>query len=103
MPALPGGRRLEAVGMQRQEHVVENVIAHAPAQGYAFGLVEFPVDTEIYPALAVLFLGLGERGEAARNQRTDIASVVPRESVELVRNESKGDVVGAIEAAQCPE
>src|SRR5205809_589784 len=58
------------------------------------------VRASIDAALAVLFLGLGQRGEASRKQRTDIASIVPRDSVELVRNESKGDVVGAIEPAQ---
>ena len=86
--------------MQWNENVVENVIADTPAQGYAFGLVEFPVDAEIDAALAVLFLGLGERGETAWKQGTDIASVVPSDSVEFVRNESKGDGVSAIEPAQ---
>src|SRR5438876_5479971 len=55
--------QLRTVGTQWQEHVVEYVIAHMPAQGYAFGLVKFPMDAEIDAALAVLFLGLGQRGE----------------------------------------
>jgi len=45
--------------MQWNENVVENVIADTPAQGYAFGLVEFPVDAEIDAALAVLLPRLG--------------------------------------------
>src|SRR6266853_1171731 len=92
--------QLRTVGTQWHEHVVEYVIAHMPAQRYAFGLVKFPMDAEIDAALAVLFLGLGQRGEASRKQRTDIASIVPRDSVELVGNESKGDVISAIKPAQ---
>src|SRR5438046_7735526 len=83
-----------------QEHVVEHVIAHAPAQDDAFRLVEFPVDAEIDAALAVLLLRLRERRETARDQRSYVAFAVPRNSVEFVRNKSKGDVVGAIEPAQ---
>ena len=42
----------------RQERMVEDMVGHAAALGDAFALVEEPVDAEIDPALAVLFLGL---------------------------------------------
>jgi hypothetical protein len=42
----------------RPESVIEYVIAHPAAQGDPFGLVEGPMNAEINPALAVLFLGL---------------------------------------------
>src|SRR5206468_7619259 len=58
------------------------------------------MDTEVDSALAILFLGLGERREAARDERTHVPVVVPRHPIELVRHEGEGDVVGPVEVAQ---
>src|SRR6266446_8678468 len=54
----------------------------------------------IYAALAVLFLGLGERREATRGERAHVPLVVLRHAVEFVRHEGEGDVVGPVEVAQ---
>ena len=43
----------------------EHLIRHLAALIDALGLVERPVDPQVDPALPVLLLGLGERGEAA--------------------------------------
>src|SRR5207302_2839070 len=80
--------------------VLEHEIPHAPALGDTLGLVEGPVDTEVDAALAVLFLGLGERREAAQDERAHVALVVSRHAVEFVRHEGEGDVVGPVEVAQ---
>src|SRR5213594_4512349 len=58
------------------------------------------MDTEVDSALAILFLSLGERREAARDERTHVPVVVPRHPIELVRHEGEGDVVGPVEVAQ---
>jgi hypothetical protein len=42
--------------MRRPESVIEYVIAHAATLGDAFGLIEGPMNAEINPALAILFL-----------------------------------------------
>src|SRR5438067_8500374 len=85
---------------QRHEHVVEHIISYVPAQGNALRLVEFPMDTEIDAALAVLFLRLGERREAARKQRTYVTIASLCDSVEFVRYERERDVVSAIKPAE---
>src|SRR5439155_10653592 len=73
-----GGRRVTKADTRLSRHfchperssgywhksVLEHEIPRAPALGDALGLVEGPVDTEVDAALAVLFLGLGERREA---------------------------------------
>lgn len=45
----------------RHEGVLKHVIRHAPALDDPLGLVKHPMDTEVDAALAVLFLGFGER------------------------------------------
>src|SRR2546425_5526537 len=80
--------------------VLEHEIPRAPALGDPLGLVEGPVDTEVDAALAVLFLGLGERREATRGERAHVPLVVSRHAVEFVRHEGEGDVVGPVEVAQ---
>src|SRR2546428_5330559 len=80
--------------------VLEDEIPRAPALGDTLGLVEGPVDTEVDAALAVLFLGLGERREATRGERAHVPLVVSRHAVEFVRHEGEGDVVGPVEVAQ---
>ncbi len=44
--------------MRRPESVIEYVIAYPTTLGDAFGLIEGPMNTEINPALAILFLSL---------------------------------------------
>ena len=44
--------------MCRPESVIEYVIAYPTTLGDAFGLIEGPMNAEINPALAILFLGL---------------------------------------------
>src|SRR5918992_4674713 len=84
----------------RHKRVLEHVIRHAPALGDTCDLVERPMDTEVDAALAVLFLGLGERREAARDKWAHVPLVIPRHAVELVRHEGEGDVVGPVKVAQ---
>lgn len=50
-----------------QKGVVEDVVGDVAALGDGCCLVELPMDSEINPALAVFFFGLGESGEAARH------------------------------------
>src|SRR5678815_3253188 len=82
--------------MERREYIV----AHPSAQDDRLRLVKRPVDAEVDSALAILFLSLGERGETARQQGPHIAVVVLGDTVEFVRHEREGDVVGSIESAQ---
>src|SRR5215813_8469226 len=84
----------------RHEGVLEDVIRHAPALVNPLGLVKRPVDAQLDTALPVLFLSLGERREAAGQQRAYVPAVVLRLPVELVRHESEGNVVGPVEVAQ---
>src|SRR5713226_3000579 len=86
--------------VQRDELVLRHVVRDALAERDALGLVECPVDSEVDAALAVLLFGLRERGEAAREQRPDVALIVDRRAVELVGREREGDVVTAVEVAQ---
>ena len=44
--------------MRRRESVIENVIAYPATLGDSFRLVKGPMNAEINPALAILFLGL---------------------------------------------
>jgi hypothetical protein len=44
--------------VRRRESVIEYVIAYPTTLGDAFGLIEGPMNTEINPALAILFLSL---------------------------------------------
>ena len=44
--------------MRRPESVIEYVIADPTTLGYAFGLIEGPMNAEINPALAVFFFSL---------------------------------------------
>src|SRR5882762_3851388 len=78
----------------------EDVVGHALALRDPLRLVEGPVDPEIDAALAVLFLGVRQRREAARHERADVALVVDRLAVELIRDEREGDAVGLVEVAQ---
>src|SRR5581483_1292763 len=93
-------RFVAPLGMPWRERAVEHVIADAPPLGDTLGFIERPMNAEIDAALAVLLLRLRERREVARHQRTYLALVVPRHAVQLIRNESEDDVVGAIEAPQ---
>src|SRR5436190_1441848 len=68
-------RSLTTVAVQRSEGMIEDVVSHLPAQDDAFGLIESPMNAEIDAALAVLFLSLRERREAAREQRTYVSVV----------------------------
>ena len=56
-----------AISAQPLERVFKDVIRHAPALGYALGLVEAPVNPKIDSALAILFLSLRKVPETARN------------------------------------
>ena len=83
----------------RHECLLEDVVCHAPPLGDPRGLIKGPVHTEIDAALAVFFLGLRERREAAREARAHTAGIVAGHAVELVRYEGEGDVVGLVEVA----
>ena len=75
--SFPSGCPLpNPLAAHRLEGVVEHVVGDAAALGDALGLVERPVDAEVDAALAVLLLGLRERGEAAREERPHVAVVV---------------------------
>src|SRR5437870_5905249 len=63
---------------QRHERVPEHVIRHQLTLGDAASLVERPMDAEINAALPVLFLSLGERGEAARDERARVSLIISR-------------------------
>src|SRR2546428_12919742 len=91
------GGRLSAL---THEGLSEHVVGHAPALGDGLRLVEHPMDPEVDAALAVLFLGFGERREATRHERAPVALVVERLAVELVRHEGEGNAVGPVEVAQ---
>src|SRR2546422_9945114 len=82
------------------ERVLEHVIRHATALGDRLGLVERPVDAEIDATLTVLLLGLGERREAARNERAHGSLVVLSHAVEFVGYKGERDVVGPGKIAQ---
>src|SRR2546430_12456473 len=86
--------------MQRREKIIKHIISPPPAQGDALCLVEFPVDAEIDPALAVLFLSLRERREAAREERANVAVIAARGSVKLIRHKGESDFVGPVKSAQ---
>src|SRR5262245_5944794 len=58
------------------------------------------MNPEIDAALTIFFLGLGERGEAARNEWTHVRLVVARLSVKLVIHECERDAVGSVKVSQ---
>src|ERR1700730_12858718 len=93
----------ELVFADWREGVVEDVVGHVAALGDGLGLVEVPVDAEINSALAVFFFGLGESGEAAGHERTDVAGVVFGHAVEFVGDKGERDVVRAEKSAHCLE
>src|ERR1700675_478804 len=80
--------------------MVEDVVGNAAALGDTFALVEGPVDAEIDPALAVLFLGFRQRPELARHQRSNVSLAVERHAVEFVGDKPESNVIAQIEAAQ---
>ena len=84
----------------RHERLLEDLICHAPPLGDPRGLIKGPMHPEIDAALAVFFLGLRERREAAREARAHAAPIVAGDAVELVRDKGEGDVVGLIKVAQ---
>src|SRR5437867_13314281 len=86
--------------MERHERVVEHVISHLSAESNTRRLVERPVDAQVNSALAVFFFCLRERRETARKERTHVAIVISRDSVQFVGYEGEGDVVRFIKSAQ---
>ena len=85
--------------VQRREGMVEDVICDVSTLRNALRLIERPMDAEVNPALAILFLGLRERREVARHVRANIAVVVLGDSVEFIRYKHERDVIGAEESA----
>src|SRR5262245_34224276 len=83
-----------------QEGIIEDVIAHSPAQKNALGLVEGPVDAKVNSALAVLFFGLAKCRETTRKEWAYATIVVPRHSVEFVGYEGERDLVGPVKSTQ---
>src|SRR5262249_34803855 len=79
------------------EGVGEHVIGTVAALFDAFVLVEDPVNPQVNAALAVLFLGLGQRLEAAGQEWPDGSVIAPGNTVELIRHEGEGDLVGPVE------
>src|ERR1700681_3627175 len=80
--------------------MVEDMVGHAAPLGDTFALVEGPVNAEIDPALAILFLGLRQRLELPRHQRSHVSFAVERHTVEFVGDKREGNVVAEVEAAQ---
>src|ERR1700687_166143 len=80
--------------------MLEDVIGDAAALGDAFALIEAPVDTEIDPALPVLFLGLRQRSEPPRHQWADISFAVEGHAIELVGHEGEGNTVARVKSTQ---
>src|SRR6266567_4686939 len=80
--------------------MVEHMVAHAAALGDTFALVEGPVNAEIDPALAILFLGFRQRRELPRHQRSHVSLAVERHAVEFVGDKPESNVVTEVEAAQ---
>src|SRR2546422_7188637 len=100
---MPPGRARSAGSLAAapaNERVLEHVIRHATALGDRLRLVERPVDPEVDATLTVLLLGLGERREAARNERAHGSLVVLSHAVEFVGYEGERDVVGPVKIAQ---
>src|SRR5438445_1943363 len=96
-------RQLPSQRTQGHEHILEDMIADAPAQRDAFRLVEPPVDAQIDSALAVLIFSLGKRRETAREQRAKVSAAVPGDSIKLIGHECEGDIIPPINLAQCLE
>src|SRR5437879_6065140 len=96
-------RQLPSQRTQGHEHVVEDIVADAPAQRDAFRFVEPPVDAQIDSALAVLIFSLGKRRETAREQRAKVSAAVAGDSIKLIRHEGEGDIIPPIKSAQCLE
>src|SRR6202040_2520084 len=80
--------------------MVEDVVGHAAPLGDTLALVEGPVNAEIDPALAILFLGFRQRPELPRQQRSHVSLAVERHTVEFVGDKREGNVVPEVEAAQ---
>src|SRR5260370_19511640 len=82
------------IGPQGHE-VAEHPVADLVARFDALNFVEFPMDAEINPALAVFFSGLAEAVKGARHQGSRLAVLVDGDGVEFIRNDREVDVVGA--------
>jgi hypothetical protein len=79
--------------------MVEDVVCHFPALGDARGLVEVPMDTKVYSALAIFFFGLRKGREATRHVGTNVAIVILGHAVEFIGNKSESDVIRSIKTA----
>jgi hypothetical protein len=101
LSGVPHGRARGSV--PRHERLLEDFICHAPPLGDPLGLIKGPVHPEIDAALAIFFLGLRQRREAARQARAHVALIVAGHAVELVRDKGEGDVVSLVEVAQSLE
>src|SRR5256714_11851188 len=76
------------------------MVGHAAALGDTFAFVESPMNAEIDPALAILFLGLRQRSKLPRHQWSHVSLSVERHAVEFVGDKGEGNVVAEVEAAQ---
>src|SRR5437660_9423016 len=76
------------------------MVGHAAALGDTFALVESPMNAEIDPALAVLFLRFRQGPELPRHKRSHVSLAIERHTVEFVGDKSEGNVVVEVEAAQ---
>src|SRR5947207_10689968 len=76
------------------------MVGHAAALGDTFAFVESPMNAEIDPALAVLFLRFRQGPELPRHQWSHVSLAVERHAVEFVGDKDEGNVVAEVEAAQ---